>query len=161
MLFLLHKFLYLMQIVLFLIGRQRTRLPAFVYTACQYVFYRTSFHIRLFYVTGQMDGQDTWFVESAVSSYLYSEIITFTLNQEAGTISHNLALASAKRFVTEKFPLDCTRSLYLVLEIFHGDVCGVQKYPPKQAPKPECKISLSEYNIILSKNIHLKMITLF
>ena len=80
-----------------------------------------------------------WFVESAVSSFVYTDLITVTVNKTAQTITHNLRLSSANGAVTEKFPLDCTKPLYLVLEVFHGDICGIRKFAPSRAPKVMCK----------------------
>ena len=86
-----------------------------------------------------MTRRGTWFVESAISTHRYNEMITFTINKTTGEITHNLSLSPVDEAVTENFPLDCTKTLYLVLEVFHGDICNVHKYQTKDAPRLECK----------------------
>ena len=93
-----------------------------------------------------------WFTESAISSQYYNETISFTISKTKRKLTHNLVLSSAKETVTEELLFDCTKQLYLVLEIFHGDICSIQMYPPDKAPKQQCKtliICLSLYDQLI------------
>ena len=93
----------------------------------------------LFIIAAHRDREGTWFVESAISTDKFSEMITVTINRRTQSITHNLCLSSASETVTEEIPLDFNEQLYLALEVFHGEINGIQKYRPRHAPRPACK----------------------
>ena len=96
-------------------------------------------YFLLFIIAAHRDREGTWFVESAISTDKFSEMITITINRRAQSITHNLCVSSASETVTEKIPLDFNGQLYLALEVFHGEINGIQKYQPRHAPRPACK----------------------